>query len=177
MSIYINVHRIIEKSRVNGPGIRSVVWTQGCSLHCEGCFNKELQSFNMLNEIDVNELAENLAKIDNDGLTLSGGEPLDQKEAVNELIRRYKKLCDKTVFLFTGYNYNEIKIDKEKKCVLLSSDAALCGRYQKGVLWCGKELIIVSGRISADEIKASEQIEVIMNGEVADVTGYPHLQE
>lgn len=177
MSRLINIHRIIENSSVNGPGTRSVVWTQGCSLRCDGCFNKELQSFKKLKEIDVNKLAEKLAKIDNDGLTLSGGEPLDQKEAVNELISRYKKLCDKTVFLFTGYNYDEIKNDKEKKCVLLSSDAALCGRYQKGELWCGKELIIVSGRISADEIKANEQIEVIMNGDVADVTGYPHLQE
>ncbi len=173
MSKYINVHRIIEKSRVNGPGIRSVVWTQGCSLYCEGCFNKELQSFKVLKELDVNELAENLAKIDNDGLTFSGGEPLDQMDALLRFIYRYKEICNKTIFLFTGYSYEEIKQDETKKAILLSVDAALCGRYKRGEMWGGKELIIVSGRISAEEIKVNEQIEVVMNEDSAYLTGYP----
>ncbi len=173
MSAYLNVYKIIENSTVNGPGTRTVVWTQGCSIHCDGCFNKELQEFNIHNEMDVIELAESLSQIPNDGLTISGGEPLDQSKALYSLISEYKSRVDKTVFLFTGYSYEEIKNNKDKKKILLSVDAALCGRYIKGAMWGGKELVVVSGRISAEEIKSVEQIEIVMNGNMANLTGYP----
>src|ERR1039458_3611579 len=64
-------------SRVNGPGLRAVVWLQGCSLGCKGCWNPQTHTFA---ERD-NETAEGLAiwilaQKDIEGVTFSGGEPL-----------------------------------------------------------------------------------------------------
>ena len=88
---------IDQESYVNGAGRRCIIWTQGCSLHCEGCFNPGLHDFHKGTAYDTKALAQRLADLETDGLTVSGGEPLDQNDAVYQLISTYKHLCNRTV--------------------------------------------------------------------------------
>ena len=78
------VHNICH-SRINGPGNRLVIWVQGCKFHCKGCFNPETHPYTKEHLMDINELAE---LINNDttieGITLSGGEPLDYPKQLEE---------------------------------------------------------------------------------------------
>lgn len=105
MRVYINSIRF-NRSLVDGPGVRSVVFFQGCDIHCKGCQNPS--SWNIEDGISYNveELADLLKqKVINKKLTLSGGEPLLQKSAVVELI---DKLPDFDIVLYTGHGLDEV---------------------------------------------------------------------
>lgn len=105
MRVYINSIRF-NRSLVDGPGVRSVVFFQGCDIHCKGCQNPS--SWNIEDGISYNieELADLLKqKVINKKLTLSGGEPLLQKSALIELI---DKLPDFDIALYTGHDLDKV---------------------------------------------------------------------
>ena len=94
---------IYNNSHVDGPGIRTVLFMQGCNLHCKGCHNKSTWDINKGIERDIDDLVEELNKnVFNKKITISGGEPLFQKDALVELI---DKLYDKgfDIALYTGH--------------------------------------------------------------------------
>ena len=94
----------------NGPGRRAVLWVQGCSLACPGCFNPETHAIEGGQSIAV---AEFFDLIDSqageiEGLTVSGGEPLQQLEALTQLLRLVREHTELSVLLFTGLRLEEI---------------------------------------------------------------------
>ena len=100
-------------SIVDGEGIRTVIWTQGCGHHCKGCHNPETWSFDEGYLIDVKDV---INEIDNlsgqDGITFSGGDPLYQVEA-STLIAKHCKERDLNVWCYTGFLYEDLlKNDK-----------------------------------------------------------------
>ena len=91
-------------SLVNGSGLRRVVFFQGCSLHCKGCFNKHTWSFNEGKEISIDELIKDIENTTiNKKLTLSRGNPLEQKEILTFLIKLKEK--NYNIWCYTGYTY------------------------------------------------------------------------
>ncbi|MBO4856787.1 MAG: radical SAM protein [Bacilli bacterium] len=93
-------------SLCDGPGYRTVVFLQGCDLHCEGCHNKSTWPIDKGICIEVTELASILRKQSfNKKITISGGEPLLQKEAVLDLL---KELSDFDICLYTGHEMEDI---------------------------------------------------------------------
>ena len=79
-------HPLQSDSIVDGEGLRTVVWTQGCSHNCPGCHNQKTHSFTggFLKEIE--ELKEEISNLKNqDGITLSGGDPMFQIDACLEI--------------------------------------------------------------------------------------------
>jgi anaerobic ribonucleoside-triphosphate reductase activating protein len=127
----MNIAHIEEHSFIYGPGCRFVIWVQGCSIHCKGCWNKEMWSFKEKNIISVNELLIKITKEKNiiEGITLLGGEPLDQYEEVSQLLFECQKNGLSTM-VFTGYEMNEILKD-EKKLICDRTDILITGRYEQ----------------------------------------------
>lgn len=123
----------IEESIVDGPGIRYVVFTQGCPHHCNGCHNPETHDFNQGTLVDVDVLIEKMKKYPYmSGLTISGGEPFVQPSAVLELIRTYQALYPKkNVLLFTGYTYEELRAlhQVETDEILFRANYLIDGRF------------------------------------------------
>ena len=116
MKIKLATKELLVDSIVDGEGLRSVLWTQGCSHHCEGCHNPETWDFNGGIEVDVEEVKQ---EIDNltlqDGITLSGGDPFFQAKACTE-IAKYAKQKGLNVWAYTGFLYeNLIKIEEMKE--------------------------------------------------------------
>ena len=75
----LNIADIRHRSEVNGPGLRSVVWVQGCSRRCLGCINPHTHAHEPVKLLDPQYLARKLVDItDTVGITLSGGEPFEQ---------------------------------------------------------------------------------------------------
>lgn len=105
----IRLARDIETdSIVDGEGIRTVIWTQGCSHNCKGCHNPETHDHSKGIEIDVEELKQKLSTISNqDGVTLSGGDPFFQIEASSE-IAKYCKQNDLNVWAYTGFTFERL---------------------------------------------------------------------
>lgn len=170
--INIRLHSIIENSSVNGPGERFVIWTQGCPLNCRGCFNHSTHDLDGGFEMDIWGLATQINRISNiQGITLSGGEPLLQAEAVSKLLDLVNKKLD--VLLFSGYTYDEIKADSDKMEILHKVDAALLGRYNQNLPhpFYGKKLVLNGNRIRKEELKPWLKMEILFNSNNVAITG------
>lgn len=95
-----------RESLVDGPGLRSLVFFQGCDLRCPGCQNPSTWDITKGTPIEVEALADDIkAHAKNKKVTLTGGEPLLQKEAVLELL---KLLEGYDVALYTGHDISEV---------------------------------------------------------------------
>lgn len=114
-----------ENEHLFGPGKRLLLFCQGCSIHCKGCINQHLWEFGTGKNITAQELV-NLTR-ETEGITLHGGEPLDQSEDLLEACQLIKK-SGKTVILFTGYQYKEL-FKKSQKELWKISDLVVSGRY------------------------------------------------
>lgn len=102
----IRVASIKEGSLCDGPGCRTVLFLQGCDIHCEDCHNQSTWDPNGGTEYDINDLCSEIrAKSCCNKLTISGGEPLLQKDAVLELC---KALQDFDLCLYTGHDFKDI---------------------------------------------------------------------
>ena len=111
----MNYHNITKEDMLNGDGIRTVLWVAGCNHHCKNCQNPETWDENGGIPFDKeaeDELFEDLAKPYVSGITFSGGDPLfpGNRSEVFRLIKRCRKeLPNKTIWLYTGYLWEQIK--------------------------------------------------------------------
>lgn len=93
---------IVRDSIVDGPGVRDVIFTQGCPHRCSGCHNQNTWDMNGGEERLSGSILRELSDSQND-ITISGGEPLSQWSALLRLLRLINKQTDKRVWLYTGY--------------------------------------------------------------------------
>ena len=130
-SVVARVHAVEPRSRANGPGARFVVWLQGCTLGCPGCFNPATHEVGG-REVSVAELAAQLAATRGiEGLSLSGGEPLQQPAAAAALLDAARALGLSTL-AFSGYTLEEIRALPGGAEVLARLDVLIDGRYVAG---------------------------------------------
>jgi anaerobic ribonucleoside-triphosphate reductase activating protein len=129
----LRIHHFEPASRANGPGLRFVVWVQGCSLGCPGCFNPETHPNEAGKVVPVQKLAElvfgEAGKID--GVTISGGEPFQQLKALTHFLKILKTNSSLSTVVFTGFSWEEIQRIQGVERALASIDVLLAGRYQK----------------------------------------------
>lgn len=110
----MNYLKIEHDDVCNGIGIRCTIWFTGCSHKCAGCFNKETWDENSGIEFDIEakkELFNELSKDYISGITFSGGDPLHENNIieVNNIIQEIKKqFPNKTIWLYTGYTWEEL---------------------------------------------------------------------
>ena len=96
-------------SVVDGTGIRTVIWTQGCAHACPGCHNMGTHDFEGGEEIDLEEIEREIdCLVDQTGITFSGGDPLYQIDAVVELAKYIKKNTSLDIWVYTGFTYEEV---------------------------------------------------------------------
>ena len=133
------IHAFEPRSRANGPGARFVVWFQGCTLGCPGCFNPTTHDPAGGRRIAIAELVRELGRAaapaaqDNrqrqiEGLSLSGGEPLQQPDAAVALLDAARALGLSTL-AFSGYTLDEIRALPGGRDVLARLDVLIDGRY------------------------------------------------
>lgn len=104
----IRLSGIEPESIVDGPGFRYVIFTQGCKHNCVGCHNPQTHdpeggyledTDNLLVQIKKNPLLK--------GITLSGGEPFDQAEALVDFVKEVKAL-GYSIFAYSGYTFEQL---------------------------------------------------------------------
>ena len=109
----MNYAEIKKCDVANGPGVRVSLFVSGCTHHCKECFNKETWDFQFgkpFTQDTINEILELLSPDYIKGITLLGGEPMEQvnQQGLLPLLRQIReKLPDKTVWCFTGYDYEK----------------------------------------------------------------------
>jgi anaerobic ribonucleoside-triphosphate reductase activating protein len=179
----LRIGHISEHSSIYGPGVRFVIWTQGCTLACEGCWNKQYWPSKGGTEIQINALIETIASTDGiQGITLLGGEPLQQSQAVLEIIHAVRQL-GLSVFLYTGYGVEEF--DETMQACFDNSDMVVTGRYiqnkrDTSLRWRGSTNQIVhhpSGLYSNLNIEEYNEVEFVINEDGAvSMFGYPDAE-
>ena len=106
----LRLNYVLSRSRANGPGLRYTIWVQGCSIRCPGCSNIDTWDPAGGYEIGVYELLDMIrqekAKGFLDGITITGGEPLDQYPSIYYLCGSLFGLIN--IFLTTGYTMRQL---------------------------------------------------------------------
>lgn len=129
----MNYHDIRKDDMLNGEGLRVVLFVSGCDHSCLGCQNPQTWDCNSgieFDEVAMDELLDKLSPPYISGLTLSGGDPLHSynRQKVLEICKRVKhEYPNKTIWLYTGYDYEEIKNNEIMKYV----DVVVDGKYEK----------------------------------------------
>ena len=172
MSDCIRLHNLIEHSFVNGPDSRFVIWTQGCPLHCSGCFNPDTHDVNGGFDMSIGELVDRINNApDIRGITLTGGEPLMQTKAIGKLLALLDRKLD--VLLFSGFTFDEVMASDEKKKIVYQTDASLLGRYDRSKphSFYGKKLVLNGEKIKKEELKPWFNTEVLIQETNVSITG------
>ena len=115
----MNYHNISYPDMLNGDGLRVVLWLSGCNHHCKGCQNQQTWDINSGIPFDKEakeELFRELSKDYISGITFTGGDPLHENnlEEVAKLIYEIRKtLPNKTIWIYTGYQIEDLGFFKE----------------------------------------------------------------
>ena len=179
--MYINVNSIIRNSRVNGPGERFVIWTQGCRKMCKNCYNPETWSHYKNNLIPIENILEDIRISSVRGVTISGGDPFEQPDEFFLLLEKIHLLdLEKGVIVFTGYTMKEIRGDERLERCLKYIDVLIDGRYEEenrissGLFGSSnQEVYILSDKISREEILIDQEVEVFFENGLIQITGFP----
>mgnify|MGYP005845495913 FL=1 len=116
-------------SILDGSGIRTVIWFQGCLHNCKGCQNPETHDMNGGIVVDVDELKMKLKNLKyQSGITLSGGDPFFQPEAALEIVK-FAKSIGLNVWAYTGFTYEALLSDKSRLDLLKNVDVLVDGKF------------------------------------------------
>jgi anaerobic ribonucleoside-triphosphate reductase activating protein len=167
----VRLHAFVPASRANGPGIRAVVWFQGCTLGCPGCFNPDTHDPAGGYEADTANLAEELRAASSriEGVSFSGGEPFQQPEALLDLLKRIAT-AGLSKLVFTGYTVAEVRKIPLGPSILDLLDVLIAGRYVRsrhlgrGLLGSENQRIhLLSGRYGPADFLGVPATELILH--------------
>jgi anaerobic ribonucleoside-triphosphate reductase activating protein len=133
LALDISIHAVEYNSLSNGPGNRMVLWVQGCTLNCPGCFNPETHQPNRENLTKITALLHEIKKHQKniEGITISGGEPLQQLPAIIALCQLIKQQTALGIIVLTGYAYSEIQTFPLFQPLISSIDLMIAGRFNQ----------------------------------------------
>lgn len=195
------LHAIIPASRANGPGLRAVLFFQGCALGCKDCWNQDSHPFrgpDLPIEAVAREVLRAHAEHLLEGVTFSGGEPMQQADSALALIRSIRYQAPTLTFgMFSGYSERELTEGRYSiwnrqmalegkqslwKAIRAELDFAILGRFNQALpsnlplrTSRNQVLHLFSGRYT--EVDFGEQlVEVhIDDSGRAAITGFPVL--
>lgn len=179
----------MSRSRANGPGVRAVIWVQGCTIGCRGCYSASTHPHEASSLHRPSEIAEWLQSIpDIEGVTFSGGEPFEQAAAVLETINSIRENMgsDFSVFVYTGYEIEFLRKSNDKNVhdLLDAVDILSAGPFDnklrdETLLWRGssnQSLHFLSSRYNTFQIeewlKISPLEEITLRTDSMDFTGF-----
>ncbi len=124
-------------SLVNGPGVRSLLFLQGCSRHCKGCHNPSTWDMSQGMTYDTSEVAELIRdKCRNRKLTITGGEPLEQADALLELLGMLEGF---DICLYTSYELDEIPGNILKHLTYVKTGAYIQSQHTAATPYVGSK--------------------------------------
>lgn len=168
----LTLHSRVSHSRANGPGVRSVVWVQGCNLGCAGCFNPETHDAHAsITPEATTAIASWVLENNVDGLTVSGGEPLQQLDGVLEL-GQLVRATGKSVVVLTGFTTKQVLNRAPRETLAKAFDVVIAGPYlashhsASGLRGSSnKEFLFLTDRYDLESFVKTPDAEVIIDSE------------
>lgn len=167
----IKIHALIPITGVNGPGKRFGIWLQGCSRKCPDCYNPDAKDAASGNEMSIEYLYRKIISTQGiEGVSFSGGEPLEQADGLIELMTKIKENTSLTILIFTAFTMPQLK---EYPSVLRLVDHIVLNAKQ------GKEHCSCLNRPSvclSDQLPQDIELHILENGDI-QITGFPSESE
>lgn len=161
-------HNITHEDMINGEGIRVVLWVAGCNHHCKGCQNPITWNHNYGVKFDKSAMYEIYNELDKpycNGITFSGGDPFYPKnrKTVLKVIKNIKaKYPHQTIWIYTGYLFEDIKDKKYINKILKYTDVLLDGEYIEELNSPDKHWVGSSNQRVIDVQKSLKQNKIII---------------
>jgi anaerobic ribonucleoside-triphosphate reductase activating protein len=167
------IHSTLARSAANGPGLRFVVWSQGCSLRCPGCFNPDTHPPHGAGLRRVSDVVDDVLRTDGvQGVTLTGGEPLEQPDAVGAFCAAIRRRTDLGIIVLTGFSRAEVEGDARRAAAVADVDLVVAGRYNARLrLGAGlrgssnKEYWALTGRYGAADLAGVPEAELVIGAD------------
>ncbi len=105
----ISISRMHFPVTALGPGQRLAIWLQGCSIRCQGCVSMDTWAAGPMTTVDNLVRAAMPALQAADGVTVSGGEPFDQADALRVLLSRLRAVTAADILVYSGYPLEHLK--------------------------------------------------------------------
>jgi anaerobic ribonucleoside-triphosphate reductase activating protein len=177
--VQLSVGQIVEDTEAEGPGRRFALWTQGCSLRCPGCCNPHLFSERGGQNLEIRDLLTRIAAVKGiEGVSVLGGEPFDQREALAELCAGVQAL-GLSVMVFSGYTLSQLGSAKALEHIDILVDGPFVKEQPETVRrWIGSAnqglyFLTPRGLAEAGRFTAGNTVEIrLKRGELA-VNGWP----
>lgn len=177
----LNVAGWLERSEANGPGVRFVLWLQGCPLRCPGCWNPQTWDPAKGIRMPVETVLSHIRAVPGiEGVTVTGGEPFAQAKSLLHLARGLRR-SGLSLMVFTGYDLGELT-DEASREILACTDILVAGRFvlaerDLSLRWRGsrnQRIHFLSGRYGPGAAQGGGEAEVIIDdsGRLT-ITGFP----
>jgi len=125
---------IVYDTIVDGLGLRNTLYVSGCSHNCPGCHNKALQDYNYGKRDNIDNIVNKLI-IDNNDITLSGGEPFEQCRQLIELLGnidlrdKYNNNPKRNIWIYSGYTFEHLILNPNQLNLLSMCDVLVDGKF------------------------------------------------
>lgn len=132
----LNLSRVHFPVTALGPGKRLGIWFQGCSLHCPGCISADTWGFDEKHRAHCVAVEQCLADLEPwlneaEGITITGGEPFDQAEALHELLAGLRRRRSPDILVYSGYALESLRARFEKTLALM--DVLISDPYEESM--------------------------------------------
>lgn len=193
------LHGKMESSPVNGPGNRAVIWFQGCTLNCPGCWNPATHRFDGSTDVPMSEVQTWILNLDGiEGITFSGGEPMQHAIDLAGLCQYIRDVRPElSIGMFTGYTARELETGNWQTlhpagALIPGSgevwakirgylDFAVMGRFNVNKMTtkkplCGssnQEIVCFTDRYKAEDFRSQTAQVTISEDGLVKITGFP----
>lgn len=182
----LNVAQIVPRTEAEGPGVRYSLWVQGCPMRCPGCCNPDFLVFEERSRMLVGDVVEQILADSTEGISLLGGEPFSQADALADVAEAVRK-AGRSVMVYTGHTLAELRAMPGEGVARLiaATDLLVDGRYDAALRtterrWVGSEnqvMHFLSDRYHPDDPCFFEpnHLEIRISGGVVSLNGWPSL--
>ena len=188
-NILLNVADVVVGSYTNGPGKRIIIWVQGCTINCKGCFNEKLQPHVARHLVNPELFAIKIVELCKDnkceGVTLSGGEPFQQSKALIKFLSIIKN-NGLTTACFSGYksitllNSNDIHVKSLLKNIdiLIAGEFKVTNKYSNRTWYknSDKDIVFLTSTYDSSDTFSDENVEYIMKNDYLYTTGFLNME-
>ena len=159
-----------------GPGRRFALWLQGCHKRCRGCISPSFRDMDGGKEYETDDILRMILDADVSHVTISGGEPFLQSEALADILTRLRQQRDVGVICYTGYKYEEIASDPLAGLVDLLIDGEYVEELDDGLPMRGssnQRLIYLTDRYTSDDLPKHRTSTAFFEDENMILVGIP----
>ena len=145
-NVLLNIAATMSHSRANGPGVRAVIWVQGCTIGCPGCYNPFTHIHEQRTLATPDTIAEWVSSLEGiEGVSFSGGEPFEQAKAVRMVIREIRQRNPNlTFFSYSGFDLDELQKSEDQNVIglldeldIVSTGPYIHAKRKSDLLWRG----------------------------------------